>query len=341
MPVRNGGQDFRDCLQALMDAGGRACEVIVVDDSSSDASAAVAHSLGARVISLAGGPYGPGVARNRGAAEAAGDIVLFLDADVRVHADTLARATGYFAANPDLHALFGSYDDAPPKAGLVSRYKNLSHHYVHQHGRREASTFWAGCGAVRRDVFLAVGGFSSAYARPSIEDIELGARLRAAGYRVWLCPDVQVAHLKRWTMRSLLKSDILDRAIPWTRLILSTGIPNDLNLGTASRLSALAACGLLALLPLGLLQPWAWLAAAALAALLLALNHDQYRFYLRRGGLPFAVGAVALHVLYLAYSSAVFGGLLLINLVQKLYARLRGVRPAAAPGIAGGAGKKP
>ena len=58
---------------------------------------------------------------------------------------------------------------------MVSQYRNLLHHFVHQHGHAEASTFWAGCGAIRRAAFDAVGGFDAArFPRPSIEDIELG-----------------------------------------------------------------------------------------------------------------------------------------------------------------------
>jgi hypothetical protein len=189
----------------------------------------------------------------------------------------------------------------------VSRYKNLLHHYVHQHGRREASTFWAGCGAIRREVFVSLGGFDEGYTRPAIEDIELGARLRRAGYRVWLCPDVQVTHLKRWTFASLLRSDVFDRAIPWTRLILrDTHLPADLNLDVRSRLSALAAWAALGSLILGFWSAWAWIGMLLGAVVLGVLNADLYRFFARKGRLGFAVGAIGLHVLYFLYSSLTF-----------------------------------
>jgi hypothetical protein len=50
--------------------------------------------------------------------------------------------------HPDsrLEALVGSYDAEPAASGLVSQYKNLLHHYMHQHGRREAATFWSAAG---------------------------------------------------------------------------------------------------------------------------------------------------------------------------------------------------
>jgi GT2 family glycosyltransferase len=308
IPVHNGGDDLRRCLAALATSGRPPDEVVVVDDASSDTSAAVAESFGARVVALPGGPRGPAAARNRGAAQAGGDTLVFVDADVAVHPDTLARIERTLVEQPSLAALFGSYDAHPTARGLVARYKNLLHHYVHQHGRREASTFWAGCGALRRDVFVALGGFDESYGRPSIEDIDLGRRLRQAGYRVWLCPEVQVTHLKRWTLTSLLRSDICERAVPWTRLILrQRQLPADLNLDAKSRLSALAVWAVLVCLALGLWSRWLWGGALLAAALVGGLNAGLYRFFARQGGIGFALGAAGLHGLYLLYSSLTFG----------------------------------
>ncbi len=307
IPVYNGGDDLRRCLEALAASNRMPNEIIVVDDASTDGSGDLARQYGAQLVSLDGLPRGPAFARNRGAEIAQGDVLVFIDADVVVHTDTLTLIEQYLTPNSEIAALFGSYDDDPPARGLVTRYKNLLHHYVHQQGRREASTFWAGCGAVRREVFAALGGFDENYARPAIEDIELGVRLRRAGYRIWLCPDVQVAHLKHWTFASLLRADIFSRAIPWTRLIFRDGqLPADLNLDRNSRLSALAAWALLMFLALGCWFPWAWLGVAGSLLALGKLNANLYRFFAQKDGARFAVGAAGLHTLYLLYSSLTF-----------------------------------
>jgi hypothetical protein len=108
---------------------------------------------------------------------------------------------------------------------------------VHQTNPADACTFWSGCGAVRREIFLEIGGFNTAYERPAIEDIELGGRLYRAGYSIKLNRNIQVQHLKSLSVAQLVRSDICDRAIPWTRLLMENGgnIPQTLNLALRHR----------------------------------------------------------------------------------------------------------
>ena len=103
---------------------------------------------------------------------------------------------------------YHSHDDRPPASGIVSRYRNLLHHYHHHLGAGDAGTFWAGLGAVRAKVFAEVDKFDEwRYERPQIEDIELGRRIVRNGYRILLDPTIQGAHLKRWTLRDVLRTD--------------------------------------------------------------------------------------------------------------------------------------
>ncbi len=231
-------EDFLDaCLAHLAGSTVAPFECIVVDDGSTDGTADVARRYGATVLTT-GERCGPAVARNLGAQHASGDVLFFLDADVCVQPRTLSMVVASFDADPELDALIGSYDDAPESADFLSQYKNLMHAFVHQTGRREASTFWSGCGAIRRDVFLEHSGFDESYDRPAIEDIELGYRLTRAGHRIVLDPALTVKHLKRWTFWGLVKSDVFDRGIPWTELILRDRcMPNDLNVQLSQRVS--------------------------------------------------------------------------------------------------------
>lgn len=306
VPVYNGGVEFRLCLTGLAQAKLPESELIVVADGESDGAWRVASDYGARVICLPE-QSGPAVARNQGAKEARGDIVLFIDADVVVRPETCRQIVAAFAADPDLVAVIGSYDDAPAATNFLSQYKNLFHHYVHQHAHEQASTFWGACGAVRRNAFLALGGFNEHYRQPSIEDIEFGYRLTRTGAKVRLLKTLQVTHLKQWDMLSLLKTDFLYRALPWTALILhSRRAPNDLNLSLASRVSTALVYGVIAMLMASSVYPMLLLAAGGGALALFLLNLSVYYFFWRKRGWWFAVRTVPFHWLYYGYSGLAF-----------------------------------
>lgn len=308
MPVFNGADYIRESLLPLlaMRDRGEVLEVIVVDDVSTDETPQIAREFGADVLTMTR-QSGPGAARNKAAAQAQGEILWLVDADVVAHADAAAGIRKAFD-DPEVVAVFGSYDDEPPAKNFSSQYKNMIHHFYHQKGQREASTFWSGCGALRKSAFLDVGGFDVAlFDRPSVEDIELGYRLRAAGGRISLVPEIQATHLKFWSFFEMIRTDIFRRAIPWARLMISRGgITDDLNVGKAERLRAVLA-GVFALVVgaalVGLLPLWAPVAAFACT---LAANTKLFGFFLRRKGPFFAVAALLFHQLYYVYSSAAF-----------------------------------
>lgn len=307
VPAHNNGQDLRRCLAALEEEPEPACEIIVVDDGSTQDLGPIAGGPRVRLLRLADNA-GPAAARNHGASQARGEILLFVDADVVVARGTLRRVAEILAARPDVAAVFGSYDARPSAPAVVSQYRNLLHHYVHQTGGVEASTFWAGCGAVRRAAFEAVGGFDAGrYRAPSIEDIELGYRLRAAGHRVLLEPALQVTHLKRWTLASMVRTDVLRRAIPWSRLILERRhAPDDLNLRRDQRISVALTGAAVIALAAALLRPALALAAVAAAGGVVAINHRLFRFFHRQRGPAFALACIPLHLLHYLGSGAGF-----------------------------------
>jgi hypothetical protein len=261
-----------DRCRAAIDAAADPPEEVIVVDGPSELGAAAARNLGAE--------------------RAHGDVLLFVDSDVVVHPDAFARARAAFERDADLVAVFGSYDDAPAAPGAVSVFRNLLHHHVHQHAPGPASTFWTGLGAVRADAFRKAGGFDPG--QRFMEDVELGMRLAEAGAAIELDPELQCAHLKAWTVRSMVRTDLLGRGVPWTVLLLEhRAVPSELNLGWRHRLSAGSslggAAGAVALEPLVVL-------GAVLA--MIALNRDFYRLLVRREGpLPAAAG-VGLHMVH-------------------------------------------
>jgi hypothetical protein len=256
------------CLAALAEA--RPDEIVVVEEPPA---------------------VGPAAGRNAGAARASGDVLVFVDSDVMVHADALDRVRAALDADPGLVAVFGSYDDRVATKGTVAAFRNLLHHVVHQRSGGEAVTFWAGLGAIRREAFEAAGRFDAdRYPRASIEDVELGTRLAVQG-RVVLDPAIRGTHLKEWTLRTMVHTDFARRGMPWAQLMIERReVPATLNLGARERLGAAAA--LLAAVALVSRRPG--VAAMALGAQV-ALNRDLYRLLADRIGVRGAIAGVGLH----------------------------------------------
>ena len=303
LPVCNGGAEFRLALEALARQSPPPLEVIVVEDGPQDDT--YVYPPGFRVLQLPS-RRGPAAARNTGAAVATGDLLLFVDADVVTPTDLVGRVQAAFG-DPGVDAVFGSYDRCPTAPGFFSQFKNLVHRFVHQHAREDAQTFWSACGAIRRPVFEALGGYDERFAMPSVEDIELGMRLTRVGGRVRLVKQLEVTHLKRWTLRSLLYTDIFCRALPWSRLLVSEpSLPDDLNLTRRARLATtLLALALLALL-LSPLSPSLLAVAAVTGGAVWALDWPLWRYFAAERGWGFALRCMPLQWLYYAYSGAAF-----------------------------------
>jgi len=281
-------------------------EVLVVDDCSTDDTAQIARDMGATVLKTPKNG-GPGAARNLAAQTAIGDVLWLVDSDVIAAPGGAALIRKAFE-DPEVHAVFGSYDNQPDGQQLLSKYKNLTHRYHHQHAKRDAKTFWAGCGALRKDAFRAVGGFDvETYKVPSIEDIELGYRITGAGGRILVEPELLGKHLKVWTLGNIVHTDIFRRALPWARLMIAReGVADDLNTGMMERLRAIVA-GLFAISVLSLIiAPTVWPITLLFFVLVFLINWDFVRFLVRNGSVPFAVGSMMFHQFYYIYSAATF-----------------------------------
>jgi hypothetical protein len=318
VPTISWEEPFGTCIRTSLAVLGPEDEVLVVFDGEPPTPPVWLLQSRATLLS-SGRRSGPAAARNHEARRAQGDILLFVDPDVQVHPDAIAGIRARFAAAPELAAVFGCYDDTPADPGLLSRFRNLLHHHTHSSHPGPACTFWAGCGAVRRQAVLDLGGFDAeAYHQPCIEDIEFGLRLHDAGGRILLDPAIKGTHHKRWTLGLIVHNDILQRAIPWSRLLLSRcRLPATLNLSSSARLSAgpsllmpgaLAAAAASRSAP----QPWALLVLVGCLGLFLQINRSFLGLVWRQGGLRLAATGTALLTLDLIYSSLSFAGVVLV-----------------------------
>lgn len=302
--VSNAADDLAACLAGIRACrGAQEAEIVVVDDASNDACATrirgLAAQFGAKLIRL-DQRSGPAAARNAGAHVSQAEIILFLDSDVVPHPECIELVKSVLAGSKQKYsAVIGSYDTHPDDPGLVSQYRNLLHAYVHQTSEGEVASFWTGCGAVRKSAFLAAGGFDAKFQFPSVEDVEFGSRLVRAGCHIALAPRIQVTHRKRWTLRSMLETDLLRRSVPWTMLAWNgVGLPRNLNFTPRRRASVIVSAMIAAFGILSILDPRFCAALAAALAALVWLNLPFLAWLRNQRGLSFACSCLSLHWLH-------------------------------------------
>jgi hypothetical protein len=247
---------------------------------------------------------------------------VFVDADVCVHAGTVRRLVETLERDTATAAVIGTYDDRPAAPGLFSQYRNLLHRYTHCRSAGEVPTFWCGCGAIRRELFLAYGGFDEErYRRPAIEDIELGTRMAAGGCRILLDPSIQCTHLKHWSLPGTLANDVFRRGAPWVALMLRSGrTARTLNVDHTQRLSvALVFLTLLLLAAAGAGHVACLAGAVITAGGVVALNRDFYRYLRQCRGGAFLAGAMPFHWLYFVCCGLSLGIGMLQHVRERMY----------------------
>jgi GT2 family glycosyltransferase len=192
-------------LHAVLDAGERLApdELFVVDDGSTDETAAIARRHGARVLSH-GKNRGLAAARNTALARARTELVVFVDGDAVPDPDLLSRlAAGY--DDPRLAAVGGQVMEHAESGALPDRWRALFWRQTQGAAPLDDAPFVVGaCCSLRRQAALEVGGFSTRF-RENGEDVELCARLRQHGYRLAYDPDARVFHQRRDDVASLVR----------------------------------------------------------------------------------------------------------------------------------------
>jgi GT2 family glycosyltransferase len=329
VPAYNAEATISECLNALWSAMRPTDELILFDDGSTDSTRSIAEVAGARIVSNPGLPRGPAHGRNVAATSADSPYLMFVDADVIIHPDAIDRLVSEVQSTGAV-AAFGSYDDHPRSRRLPALYANLRHHFVHQSGSREATSFWSGIGLMRTDIFGEFGGYDDVlFAHPSIEDVELGMRLINTGKRIRLVPEAQGTHWKDWTLWRVWHTDVVRRALPWSRLIADGQVAEaDLNLARKERVLAVMALWVPTALVGGIFFKPLWAAVPVLVALYVIGIFPFVRVLARRTNALQLIAAVSLHLCYHIYASVTYAT---VMLATRLGLRRRVFRAAQTP----------
>jgi rSAM/selenodomain-associated transferase 2 len=177
-----------------------ACEVLVADGGSSDATQQIAANRGATVIDASRGRASQ---QNAAAQQATGDVLLFLHADNWLEGDVASQVVGALASSPRQHGAFRQRIDA---YGVMYRILERAN------GERVR---WLGLPYgdqaffIRREAFFAAGGFPDV---PIMEDVLLMQRLRRRSRPLLLPGPVHVS-ARRWQRHGVVQQTLRNRAL--------------------------------------------------------------------------------------------------------------------------------
>lgn len=194
IPAYNAERTIGDCLKALSEQDFTGdFEVIVVDDGSSDSTPGIASRF-ENVRLLKQENAGPAAARNKGAKEAKGEIILFTDSDCVPEGDWVSQMVRPFEEAPDLSSVKGRYRTKQQE--LVARFVQLEYEDKYDYMKRHRyidfiDTYSAG---FKRDVFLEMGGYDSQFPVACAEDVELSYRMSSQGHKMVFNPSAVVYH---------------------------------------------------------------------------------------------------------------------------------------------------
>jgi GT2 family glycosyltransferase len=232
----NGAQHLRICLPSLLSQSFKSLEIVVVDNRSSDDSAAVAKSYSVRWLPLEENP-GLAPALNRGAAIAKGDLLLFVNNDMRFDPEFVAGLVEPFEKDQELFATDGMQFnwDGTACGHLAARLTNLRPNrdssaelvpglYFYQQEKAEQSLVFMGsaaCMMVRKTLFEKLGGFDDRLPL-GYEDVEICWRAWVHGEKTMYVPSAICWHRVGSSIQSLAAERFSFRGVLKGRLLLST-----------------------------------------------------------------------------------------------------------------------
>ncbi len=193
IPAYNAGEKLSKLFVSLSRSKYKNFEVIVGDDGSEESVKLKVKSLKVRIVRLDKN-RGPAAARNAAARLAKGRVLVFLDSDVEVYADTFTRIAEKFEHDHDLTALTGVWDKHQRTRDFFPQFKALRDWSYWTNERDRDGYYYlfsTRIAALKRDVFLRLGGFNEAFRQ--MEDVEMTYRI-ARRYAIIFADDVRVHH---------------------------------------------------------------------------------------------------------------------------------------------------
>lgn len=194
VPAYNAERTLGECIEALLHQDYPDCEIIVVDDGSTDRTAAIAQSFEG-ITYIRQDNAGPAAARNRGAGAAKGEWLAFTDSDCIAEPDWVSALMAKVRANEGkgVVGVGGTYGIANPES-LLARIIHAEIQARHARMKDEVDFLGSFNVAYDRKAFEAVGGFDESFSQASAEDNDLAYRLIDAGGKLLFSKLAVVKH---------------------------------------------------------------------------------------------------------------------------------------------------
>ena len=203
IPCFNGGRWITNTVHALLTQTRPPDDLLVIDDGSTDGSVELAVAAGARVIRHAAN-QGLAAGRNTALAAARGELLVFVDVDATADARLIETLLAGFT-DPNIAGVGGQGIEAHRVTRADDWRSRHAQQWFGPRPRANAPFLFGLCAAYRCAALHAVNGFDTML-RTNAEDMDMGIRLRRAGYRLVYTPDARVYHQRADTLPSLVRT---------------------------------------------------------------------------------------------------------------------------------------
>jgi len=205
IPTHNSEKTIEKCIKSITNSIYSNFELIIIDDFSTDNTKNLISEINCKKV-FNQKKLGSAFSRNIGAKLAKGDIIVFIDSDVRINKGALSNLIKLFSSNKNLASVSGIYCDSRYK-NILSEYQNMYEIYIQQAFSKLRNLPYINTSffAIKKTVFKELGGFDTRFKFANQEDIDFGKRLYNLGYKNIFSDKIRIKHLKEFSFLAFLK----------------------------------------------------------------------------------------------------------------------------------------
>lgn len=201
IPTCNNDKTIERCLEAVRGSTYQNYELIIIDCGSKDRTVAIVNNYADDIVKLETG-FTRSQARTAGRKIANGEIIVNIDSDVVISKDTLEKIDKYFREHKEVDAITGMLSKEHPNPDFFSQYKNLYMHYIFKKLPERITFLYGSIYAYRSS--LSTQHFHD---KKTADDTAFGQKIFSEGYAIAVVKDLEVVHLKKYSIFSFIKND--------------------------------------------------------------------------------------------------------------------------------------